>query len=114
MKMFNLVERKEEYEKIVSDHAVQVKQIKSPQQQYLEEATIVLNCTAKTKSVALEYFEWDEEHKKNIAGSTTRKNCYFYVNVQDNKEFIARKADLLDEKKYKIQPQRFVITSAQK
>ena len=73
MKMFNLVERKEEYEKLLSDHAVEVKKLKNPQEQYLKEATIVLNCTAKTDSVALDFFEGEGQNRKVITGSATQK-----------------------------------------
>ena len=79
-------------------------QLKSKQQQYLDQARQTLNCTAITKSVDLEYIETDDSGEtRTFTGSAMRKrNGVFRVSLEDDLEFQVKEENLLNEAVYKI------------
>ena len=103
--MFNLIERKQEFERLVTDHNERMKKIKTPQAQYLEDASILLSCTAKTETVSLIYIENHDDDKKRrdiYRSSKQKEDGWFQVNLQDDCKFLVKEADLLNDKVYMI------------
>ena len=92
--MFQIKERKVQYEELVMEHSEQVKKIKSADEQYLEETTTILSSTSKTQSVKLQYFEpMPGEDKETRIGSghvTQKKDGWLCVDLVDDREMMVK------------------------
>ena len=116
LKLFKLVERKEMYNKLVVEHGLWHKKVKSDEQQRYEQTRRVLKCTPLTMSVSLDYTDTLEDGSKTIwCGSATRmRNGWFRIILENDSEFKVREDDLLNQKVYNIKVPEKIMTSEER
>ena len=85
-KLFEIVDRKQEYKKVMEESSERALSTKSAEDQYQDKAKQVLSCTALTCSVTITYIEnTKKEELKTTNGHATRKqDSRFQIDLVDN------------------------------
>ena len=113
LKLFTVVERKKEYEMLAHEHAQRCQKLKTKQEQYLEQTSRALNCTALTKSIDIEYLTKGPKGEIiTIEGSAMRKrDGWFRVSLVNYTEFLVQEADLYNVEKYRVKEANMFVSA---
>ena len=110
-KLYDLVDRKEQYSILEEKNKARLMKTKSEKEQYFEKASQILTCLAITESTPLEFIEATKDGSKTTLGSATRKKGgWFRVDLVDDREFRVQEADLYNEKNYKLHDNKFKVS----
>ena len=117
-RLFTLVQTEAQFQVLEEQSRAKAVKQKTAEQQYFEQASQALSCTALTKTVDIEYLEPVPENKNETRVTTgtalRQRQGWFQVNLVDDRQFRVRKSDLFNSKIYRIKRKELTVSGKDK